>query len=507
MIVDSELDGLLAVFRAETAENLAEMEQSLLTMEARGEADTELLRGTLRAAHTVKGNAAMVGYEDVVAVAHELEDSLEKARDGVLEITPAVISMMLDGVDSIRALLEGRNGGDALRTTHHARRSLRVDVTRLDTLLDLTGEITIASGRLAQRAGDDAMLWQLQQLHAALQGEVMALRMVPLGPVFDAQQRAVRDVAMKLGKQVRMSIAGHDVEVDTSIAEQMRDPLTHMVRNAVDHGLESQQERQAAGKSAEGTVSLRASHQAGMVVIELSDDGRGLDRDRIAAKAIASGLITDAGSLSDDEVFQLIFAPGFSTAHEVTSVSGRGVGMDVAKRHVEALRGSIDIASRPGHGTTFTIRLPLTVAIISGFTVGVAGERYVLPLEAVEECVDFDTARAQGNAAEGILSLRGSPLPYLRLREIIAISGRPQGSPLRDRERSSVVVVRHGERRIGLVVDVLEGDCQAVIKPLSGGLDQLPGISGSTILGDGRVALILNVPQLIDSGRFTCCAR
>ncbi len=528
--MDAELAGLLEVYRAETAENLADMERLLLVMESRGSVEPGLMPALLRAAHTIKGNSAMVGYEHVVDAAHEIEDTLEQLRDGTIECSREIVTTLLDGVDSLRVLVaEGPTQGRPLRPSGEGpaedsvarRTTLRVDVGRLDTLLDLTGEITISRGRLSQLvsnvAGADAALattlWQLEQLHAALQGEVMALRMVPLGPVLDAQQRAVRDVAVKLDKDVRVIVAGHDVEVDTSIAEGMRDPLTHMVRNAVDHGIEPAAERLAAGKPAHGTVTLRASHQGGMVTIELADDGRGLDRDRIIAKAEAAGLRANAAALADDDVFALIFESGFSTAAEVTSVSGRGVGMDVVRRHVEALRGTIEIASVPGRGTTFTIRLPLTVAIISGFTVAVGAERYVLPLEAVEECVDFDTLRARGSVGEGILSLRGSALPYLNLGEYLGradtrsaptnpgAGADTRSAPTNPGARSSVVVIRHGDRRVGLVVDRLEGDCQAVIKPLGGALRRLPGISGSTILGNGRVALILNIAQLTDTGR------
>jgi len=519
--MDAELGNLLEVFRTETAENLTTMEQSLLALEAHGRPDTERLQALLRAAHTVKGNSAIVGYDDLTAAAHAFEDQLELLKDGVVPCTGALVTELLDAVDEMRRLscVVSRESGteepapgsrlptpdSRLPTPDSRSTTLRVDASRLDVLLDLTGEITIARGRIVQLLGGSvltdatlgATLWQLEQLHGALQSEVMKLRMVPLGPVLDAQHRTVRDVAVKLGKRVRVEVEGRDTEVDTSIAEQMRDPLLHMVRNAVDHGIESPAERVAKGKPAGGTITLRASHQAGAVVIELFDDGRGLDREHIAAKAEALGLVTDAASLSDAQVFAQIFEPGFSTAGEVTAVSGRGVGMDVVQRHVHALRGTIEIASTPGKGTQFTIRLPLTVAIIAGFTVGVAGERYVLPLESVEECLDFNSVHTQGSDHEGILDLRGSPLPWLRLREVLGHSAAPA-------ERASVVVVRQADRRIGLVVDNLDGACQAVIKPLSAGLRQLPGISGSTILGDGRVALILNVSQLV--GRTRCSA-
>ena len=505
--MDDELRELMAVFRTEAGESLATMEDSLLALERLGTPDAELLHATLRAAHTLKGNASIVGADTLMRAAHAIEDTLQRLREGEAELTPAVISELFEGLDHLGALVRAATGEDVGAPARGAASAqsgarggtLRVNIARLDTLLTLTGEITIVRARLAAQlaagAGADAALggtlWQLEQLHAALQDEVMQLRMVPLGPSFRPLYRTVRDLSVG-GKEARLEVDGADVEVDTSIAEQIRDPLTHMVRNAMDHGIEPREERLASGKPAAGTITLHASHRGGAVVLELRDDGRGLDRARIAARAERAGLVADASALSDEQLLNFIFEPGFSTAETVSEVSGRGVGMDVVRRHIRGLRGSIELASQPGHGTTITIRLPLTVAIIEGFTVGVGGERYVLPLDAVVECVDFTSSRAQGGGSGGILNLRGSALPYVHLRKVL---GLPAGAS----RHSSVVVVHHGERRAGLVVDALEGNCQAVIKPLSGALRQLPGIAGSTILGDGRVALILHVPHLVES--------
>ncbi len=520
MVMDAELQRIADVYRTESAENLSTMEQALLALERSGRSDSGLVHAVLRAAHTLKGNSATMGFEAVAQAAHQLEDQLERLHDGTLPFSGDLITRFLEAVDGLRRLLRAaldaepvvaRIGEAAPEPKGPARdATLRVNIARLDTLLDLTAEITIARGRLAQLVvpGETitesavATLGQLEQLHAAVQEEVMRLRMVPLGPTLRACHRTVRDIARKQGKQVQLVIEGHDVEVDTSIAEQMRDPLTHMIRNAVDHGIELPADRVAAGKPASGTVTLRALHRAGSVVIELVDDGRGLDRARIAAKAEALGVVADAKQLTDEQLLSLIFEPGFSTAAEVTAVSGRGVGMDIARRHIRGLRGTIDTTSTPGQGTRFTIQLPLTVAIINGFRVRAAGEVYVLPLEAVEECLDGQGVRSRSGerVEDGVLNLRGAPVPFARLRDVLGLSGAPA-------PRESVVIVRHGERRIGLVVDVLEGDCPAVVKPLSGALQQLPGIAGSTILGDGRVALILDVPQLIGLARETSQAR
>jgi two-component system chemotaxis sensor kinase CheA len=400
------------------------------------------------------------------------------------------------------------DGADASGTTAVARAAgsragdrettLRVNLSRLDRLLDLTAEITIARGRMAQllsasAAADDVLggtLWQIEQLHAALHEEVMMLRVVPLAAVFRAQQRTVRDLAQQCGKLVQLDLEGEDVEVDTSISQQLRDPLTHMIRNAVDHGIEAPVARVAAGKSPLGLIVLRARRESGAVVIEIEDDGRGLDRAMIAERCESQGLVGDASTLSDNDLFGCIFEPGFSTASEITEISGRGVGMDVVRRHIRALRGTIGISSTPGKGTRFAIRLPLTVAIINGLLVTAGGEHYVVPMEAVEECVDFQTARAHGGDT-GVLNLRGRPVPYAHLGHALGVSS-PRAA------RACAMILRHAHHQVGLVVDSLDGDCQAVIKPLAGLLTRLPGIAGSTILGTGRVALILDVPQLVE---------
>lgn len=502
--MDIELQRLVEVYRIESGENLATMEQALLTLERSGHPDAELIRNVLRAAHTLKGNSATIGYDAVAAAAHTLEDQLEQLREGTLAFSTDLITRLLQAVDQLRGLL--RTTGTTSEKLAAEKKApakdstLRVAIGRLDTLLDLTAEITIARGRLMQLTSSEAAdsglastLDRLEQLHGSLQEEVMKLRMVPLGPSLRMHHRTVRDVARKQAKDVEVEIHGEDVEVDTSIAEHLRDPLTHMVRNAVDHGIESPAERRKAGKSAAGKIVLRAEHRGGSVVIEVSDDGRGLDRARIAAKAQALGLVADADTLTDEQAHALIFEAGFTTAATVSDVSGRGVGMDIVRRQINALRGTVEIISAAGQGTRFVIRLPLTVAIIAGFRVRVGQDGYVLPLEAVEECLDFSAARPQAmNSGEGVLNLRGAAVPYAHLRDLM---GLPSADVSR---RASVVIIRHGDARVGVVVDALDGDCQAVIKPLAAVLNRPKGIAGSTILGDGRVALILDVPQLVE---------
>ncbi|WAH65832.1 chemotaxis protein CheA [Xanthomonas hortorum] len=370
-------------------------------------------------------------------------------------------------------------------------RSIRVDADKLDRMIDLVGELIIAvagTNANAQRTGD-AQLLESASILAGLVEEVresaLQLRMVKIGGTFGRFQRVVHDVARELGKDIALVVAGEDTELDKSVVEKIGDPLTHLVRNAMDHGIEPADVRVAHGKPARGTVGLNAYHDSGSIVIQITDDGGGLNRDRILAKALERGLIEAGRQLSDRDVFAMIFEPGFSTAEKVTNLSGRGVGMDVVKRNITALRGTVEIDSTAGVGTTISVRLPLTLAIINGFQVGVGKSVFVVPLDVVEECVEFTP-----DYASDYIDLRGSVLPYVRLRELFALGGKTPA-------RESIVVIRQGAQRFGLVVDTLLGEWQTVIKPLSKVFAQVKGISGSSILGSGDVALILDVPSLL----------
>lgn len=378
-------------------------------------------------------------------------------------------------------------------------KTLRVDIERLDRMLNLTGEITIARGRLAEmlaHAGDYSPADLLEahddadRLYLELQEQVMKVRMVRVGPLFRQFSRTVRDVAAAVGKQVRLEIEGEDVEVDTAVIENIRDPLAHMIRNAIDHGIEPPDLRAAAGKDPCGRISLRAFHSEGSIVIQLADDGAGFDRERIANRAREIGYQIDAEKSCEQDVLRLVFEPGFSTAESVTDLSGRGVGMDVVRRNIETLRGAVSVDSREGAGATITIRLPLTLAIIEGFSVGVGFDTYVVPLESVVECLELPAELAGSDSGTGIINLRGEPLPFLRLRDRFGVGGEPP-------PRESVVVVQHAAGRAGIAVDSLFGSRQTVIKPLGRLFRSLPGISGSAILGNGRVALILDVPTIL----------
>jgi two-component system chemotaxis sensor kinase CheA len=372
------------------------------------------------------------------------------------------------------------------------KRTVRVDADKLDRLIDLVGELIIA-GASANLVARRTQIPELLECTSTLSGLVeevrdsaLQLRMVKIGATFNRFQRVVHDVSRELGKDIRLLVNGEDAELDKTVVEKIGDPLTHLVRNAMDHGIEPAEVRAARGKPAHGTVALNAYHDSGSIVIEVSDDGGGLKRDRILAKAIERGLVEPGRPLSDKEIFGLIFEPGFSTAEQVTNLSGRGVGMDVVKRNIVALRGSVEIASTEGAGTTVTVRLPLTLAIINGFQVGVGKSVFVIPMDMVEECIEF----SEQPGCDWV-DLRGQPLPFVRLRERFRI----QGASAR---RRSIVVVRYGSRKAGLVVDSLLGEFQTVIKPLGKVFAGARFLSGSSILGNGEVALILDMAALLN---------
>jgi two-component system, chemotaxis family, sensor kinase CheA len=369
--------------------------------------------------------------------------------------------------------------------------TVRVDADKLDRLINLVGELIIAAAgaNLIGRRTPDLELHEANSTLAELVEEVrdsaLQLRMVKIGATFARFKRVVHDVARELGKDIALQVSGEDTELDKTVVEKIGDPLMHLVRNAMDHGIDAPAQRAALGKPAQGTLALNAYHDSGSIVIEVSDDGGGLNREKILAKAVERGLIEAGRTLSDAETYALIFEPGFSTAEQVTNLSGRGVGMDVVKRNITALRGSVAITSTPGRGTTVTVRLPLTLAIINGFQVGVGKAVFVVPLDVVEECVEFAAEPGRDYS-----DLRGHVMPFIRLRELFGVPGTPPA-------RQNIVVVRHAEQKFGLVVDTLLGEAQTVIKPLSKMFAQVRGISGSSILGSGDVALILDVPTLL----------
>jgi two-component system chemotaxis sensor kinase CheA len=531
---------LLQSFRMETEECLAEMEQSLLALEAHPD-DRELIASLFRAAHTIKGNASLLDFTALARFLHSLEDLLDLCRSHAELLTQRVINALLQSVDALRQMTKRAVGGEEGVLPEHEQLStqlaemtaefknteapatvespaslfpatadgasvakatvqnLRVDVAKLDRMLNLTVEFAIGQGRLRRgleekyvgtASGSELLETQhgLEALFLDLQELVMKIRMVPVGPIFHRFARSVRDTARKSGKLARMLIVGEGVEVDTTILEQIHDPLMHMIRNSVDHGLESPEVRRAAGKDPSGKIVLKAFHDSGSIVIEISDDGAGLDHENILQHARKRGIIPEGARLSETEIHNLIFQPGFSTADKVSELSGRGVGLDVVRRNVNALSGAIHVASQKGQGTTFTIRLPLTLAIIDGFAVRVGTETYVIPLGSVQECLELPRERHCSEEG-GVINLRGEALPYVRLRDLFECGGKAA-------EREKVIVVEYQGGRAGLAADELLGEQQAVIKPLGRLFQGIRGVSGSTILGNGRVALILDVPAL-----------
>jgi len=375
-------------------------------------------------------------------------------------------------------------------------RLIRVDADKLDELIALVGELVIAGSGIHARAHHSGLsdivesATTLARLVEEVRDSALGLRMVQIGPTFQRFQRVVRDVSREIGKDIELDIGGGDTELDKSVVERIGDPLMHLVRNAMDHGIESAAARLAAGKPARARVGLNAYHDSGSIVIEVSDDGAGLNAEKIRAKAVERRLIQASSALGMAEIHQLIFEAGFSTADAVSNLSGRGVGMDVVRRNIESLRGTIEIDSRPGFGTTMRVRLPLTLAIIDGFVVGLGQARYVLPLDVVVECLELSDHDRHAIGKQGFVNIRGEALPVLRLRDAFHIGDA-------DWRRENIVVVRFGNLKAGIVVDELLGELQTVIKPLGKLFSFLQGIGGSTILGTGEVALILDVPGLI----------
>lgn len=373
--------------------------------------------------------------------------------------------------------------------------AVKVDTAKLDHLVDMVGEMVIAQSLmhhdpdLAASPRLQRKLQQLKRVTTDVQRTAMAMRMVPVAQLFQRMARLVRDLSRKTGKKVELAISGEDTELDRNIVEVLADPLMHMVRNALDHGLEPPEERSAAGKPETGNLALRAYHQSGQIVIEIGDDGRGLSRERILRKAREKGLAASEEALSDNDVFNLIFEPGFSTAERITDVSGRGVGMDVVKRNIARLRGRIDIRSVAGQGATFLLKLPLTLAIIDGLVVQVGGERYVVPIATVREMlrpVAGDVFTVQGRGE--MVMVRGGLLPLIRLHRRFGVAPRTE-----DPAAGVLLVTETVARRFCLLVDDLLGKQEVVIKSLGEGLKNVPGVAGGAILGDGRVGLILDL--------------
>jgi two-component system chemotaxis sensor kinase CheA len=410
----------------------------------------------------------------------------------------ALVPAKANATAAIEVPQQKREG--AAKASPNANSSVRVPAERLNELMDRVGELVIAQSRLRQIATNStdqqvkSVAEEIERLVLELRDTTMGIRMVPIGSLFGRFRRVVHDLSQDLGKQVELTMEGEETELDKTVIEQLNDPLVHLIRNAIDHGLEDPAGRSAAGKSQMGRIDLSARHAGTEVLISIRDDGRGLSRERIRARAEERGLLAPGAVVSDHDLFQILFQPGFSTAAQVTSLSGRGVGMDVVKRTIEGLRGTIDLSSEAGQGSEVTLRLPLTLAIIDGLLVRIGNGSYVLPLGSVEECVELSEEEDARSRGRSFLNIRGDLVPFLRLRELFGAKTPP------DRFQK-IVVVSSGDLKVGLVVDQVIGDHQTVIKSLSKLHADIEMFSGATILGNGGVALILDIAHLVAFGQ------
>jgi len=540
---------LLQDFLLEAREHLSNIEARLLEIE-QDAAAAEPVNSTFRSFHTIKGLAGFLDFTVMQEVSHEVETLLDRARSGELRLDPARIDVVLAASDYLGlwlayielsargaetpappapgALLErvrmaleqgeeapavvvaaageadeaqqAQPAGEEVKAAGRASTAalIKVDTEKLEYLADMVGELVIAQSMLqhnpdlvgARTPRLQRDMTQLARVTAEVQKTAMAMRMVPIGQLFRRMTRLVRDLARKSGKQAELELYGEDVELDRSIVEEIADPLVHMLRNSMDHGLETPDERVAAGKPPVGRIQLRAGHLAGQILIEIRDDGRGMDRERILAKARSRGLIGPEQTPPDSEIWQMIFHPGFSTAEKVTDVSGRGVGMDVVRRQVEKLRGRIEITTVPGAGTQFTIKVPLTLAIIDGLVVHVGEDRFILPIYSVREI--FKPAPDSIFTVEGrgeMALVRDHLLPVVRLARKLGVAGDSGGEGL-------MIVGESEGSQFCLQVDGLAGKQEVVIKSLGETFRKVRGIAGGAILGDGRVGLILDMAAL-----------
>ncbi len=429
----------------------------------------------------------------------EVAQTLDEQRDDNVETKPLGEMIIEKNILQQPVIEQALKKQEAVKQQINKEANyIRVDAEKLGYLINLVGELVISGAAMRLMVDKhglsdvDEVASTMSHLVEDIRDTALQLRMVQIGETFTRFQRVVHDVSKELGKQIQLQITGGEAELDKTVVEKINDPLTHLVRNSLDHGIETPAERVQAGKSEKGTIQLNAYHDSGRIVIQISDDGRGLDAEKIVAKAIAKGLIKPDQVLSTAEIYNLIFEPGLSTKEEASNLSGRGVGMDVVRRNIEALRGSVSVSSELGLGTIVTIHLPLTLAIIDGFMVEAQKERYIIPLSMVEECVEMSNEEWQIDEVQHYVNLRGHVLPYLRLGDFFHKNKKHTHT-----QRESLVVVRFGEEKAGFVVDELHGENQTVIKPLGKLFENLHGIGGATVLGSGDVALILDVQGLI----------
>jgi two-component system chemotaxis sensor kinase CheA len=531
---------LLSDFIVESRDHLSSIEANVLTLE-QNPSQLDAVHTIFRGFHTIKGLAGFLELPAMQQSAHEVESLLDRVRNGTIAVTPALIDVVLAGADYLKAevtRVEGLLAGaaptepasnaallakvrdlmagkaakaaevsvaeltpaapaaEARKSDATESRLVKVDTAKLDFLVDMVGEIVIAQSMIRHDgqlvSGHTKLqrnLAHLSRITGEVQKTAMSMRMVPVGQLFQKSARLIRDLTRKSGKKIELDLAGEETELDRTIVDELADPMMHMIRNAADHGIESPEDRVKAGKNPVARIGLKAYHQAGYIAVEISDDGRGLSREKILAKARERGLVQDGASLPDKDVFNLIFEPGFSTAEKVTDLSGRGVGMDVVRRQVQRMRGRADIESHLGRGTKFVIKLPLTLAIIDGLVVGVGEHRYIVPIFVVHEI--FQPRPETIFTVEGrkeMMLIRGNLLPVIRLYQRFNVQPRST-----DLSESVVVVAEAHGKRFCLVVDELIGKHEVVIKTLGAMFKDLPGVAGGAILGDGRVGLIVDM--------------
>ncbi len=436
-------------------------------------------------------------------------------------VTPAPVIAPLPVAAPVEASKDAKATDKANVPKRVASQTIRVDIERLDTLLNLVGELVINRTRISDIAATMARLMNDKNIEAPIalmtplakdlansagmlartsneiQESIMKVRMVPIGQVFDRFPRLVRDVAKARGKEVTLEIAGAETDLDKTIVDEVGEPLMHLLRNCVDHGIEPPDERESRGKKRAGTIKLNAFHEGNQIIIEVSDDGNGIDLERVRARGIKQGLLTEADKLTDRELVELIFTPGFSTAEVVSDVSGRGVGMDVVKKNITRLKGVFDVDTVPGSGTKFTIKLPLTLAIIQALLVRVVDELYAIPLDSVIESQRVEMPDVRTVHGNEVITLRGQVVPLLRIGDFFELGGE------RDPEKVMIVIVGLQGRQVGLVVDGFQGEQEIVIKPLSTVVGRIAGISGATILGNGSISLIIDVHSLVSEAYAT----
>jgi two-component system chemotaxis sensor kinase CheA len=491
-----------ATFISESQDILDTINQSLLSLEKEPN-NAALIDEIFRAAHSLKGMSAAMSFSEITTLAHEMEDTLDKVRKGEAKVSLDIVDSLFDYSDALASLvggvMEGRKEKTAKAQIPVVReiQSVRISIERLNSLMNLTGELLIAKNRLKNITQEHKMselneaLAPFDRLVTDLEEEVLKTRLIPVGQTFGRFPRMVRDIAKEQGKEIEFTMEGGEIELDRAILDNLGEPLVHLLKNAVDHGIESIKEREKKGKSKAGKIKLLARREENKVIIEVEDDGKGIDPEEVKQVALRKGVVSfgEVAQMSDNEALRLTFLPGFTTASKATEVSGRGVGLDVVKTEVESLGGAVIISSKQGEGTKISLKLPLTTAIMQALLVGLGKEVYAIPLADVVEVLKVGPEDIRTIQAKEVIVIRGNITPLIRLHQLWGINEDGAGAfPL--------VVARKGEGCIGLAVDSLLGNQEIVVKPLDLLLKGMRKFAGTTILADGRVALILNTSGL-----------